>query len=187
MKQINNKWVDKNNNSWDCDVYTQEQAKKLSKTLINCSDCLNCSYCSRCFRCSNCFDCSDCFGCSNCSRCSGCSGCSRCFGCSDCSGCSGCSDFKTNPRRYIGRRIGSRNSQTTTYWTDEKIQVVCGCFVGTLKEFEKKVKETHGDNEYGKQYQQYIQIVKTIIDTEAEDSQSIAITKETCVCIEKEV
>ena len=32
------------------------------------------------------------------------------------------------------------------------IKVNCGCFNGTLDEFRKKVKETHGDNKYAKEY-----------------------------------
>lgn len=62
----------------------------------------------------------------------------------------------------MGQKIGSRNDQTTTYWNDEKTQVVCGCFSGTLEEFEKKVKETHGENKYAKQYDTYIAIVRSI-------------------------
>jgi hypothetical protein len=56
--------------------------------------------------------------------------------------------------------LGSRNSQTTYYWNAEKEQVVCGCFKGTLQEFEDKVKLTHGDNDYAKAYLQWIEKVK---------------------------
>ncbi len=48
-------------------------------------------------------------------------------------------------------RIGSRKDMTTyNFDTDE---IFCGCFKGTLKEFEAKVKETHKDNpQYLKEY-----------------------------------
>jgi len=41
---------------------------------------------------------------------------------------------------------------------------VCGCFSRTLEEFEKRVKEVHGNNKYGKQYQKYIAIVRKIME-----------------------
>jgi hypothetical protein len=62
--------------------------------------------------------------------------------------------------------MGSRKAQTTTYWLDDKSQVVCGCFRGTLEEFKNKVVETHGDNEPAKEYQKYISIVEKIIEME---------------------
>ena len=40
--------------------------------------------------------------------------------------------------------IGSRLGYTTISLV--KDEVVCGCFVGTLKEFEQRVKETHNEN-----------------------------------------
>ena len=52
---------------------------------------------------------------------------------------------------------------TTTYWTPEKNQVVCGCFVGTVDEFAAKVKETHGNNEHGKAYRKYIRHVRMLM------------------------
>ncbi len=62
--------------------------------------------------------------------------------------------------------MGSRNAQTTVYWVKSDIQVVCGCFRGNLEEFENKVNETHGNNEYGQEYNNYIDIVKTIMKME---------------------
>lgn len=53
MKKIDNKWVDENNNSWNCDYYSKQKAEKLSKTMIGCSDCSDCSYCSHCSNCSD--------------------------------------------------------------------------------------------------------------------------------------
>jgi len=49
--------------------------------------------------------------------------------------------------------IGSRDDFLTCYLDkDKKIYAVTGCFSGTLEEFEKKVKETHGSNKHAKQY-----------------------------------
>ncbi|HUU89387.1 MAG TPA: hypothetical protein VMX17_16765 [Candidatus Glassbacteria bacterium] len=132
----------------------------------DCSCCSGCSCCSNCSNCSNCSHCSDCYNCSDCSDCSDCSHCSDCYNCSYCSDCSDCSDFKDNPMRYTGTNIGSKKSQTTAYWKKEKTLVVCGCWKGTLEEFKERVKEVHGDNQYGKEYEQYIKIVKAIIEME---------------------
>ena len=92
--------------------------------------------------------------------------CYDCLNCRYCRDCRGCSGFKSNPKRYTGPFMGSRNAQTTTYWDEEKQLVVCGCFRGTLDEFKNKVNATHGDNEHGKAYQKYIGIVETIINLE---------------------
>jgi len=163
MKKNGDYWEGKNGNKWSTELYTKEQAIAAEKTLVNCKYMVNCSYC---FDCSDCYDCS---GCSSCSRCSRCSNSSGCSGCSDCSGCSGCSGFKSNPCRYVGRVMGSRKSQTTTYWMDSMIQVVCGCFCGTLDEFEDAVEKTHGVNAYGAEYRKYIRTVRTIIAIEQEE------------------
>ena len=49
--------------------------------------------------------------------------------------------------------FGSRNRSTTFFkCEDNTIKVVCGCFKGTLDEFRDKVKETHGNNQYAKEY-----------------------------------
>ena len=83
--------------------------------------------------------------------------------CKNCSDCSRCSDFKENPQRYTTPRVGSRNAQTTIYWTQEKQQVVCGCFIGDLQRFEKRVKEVHATSEHLKPYLKQIKIMKYLI------------------------
>ena len=60
--------------------------------------------------------------------------------------------------------IGSRHSDTTIYFDKTKTTVVCGCFIGTLEEFEKKIKEKHGNNEYAKKYFAWIKKVKKYIN-----------------------
>lgn len=49
--------------------------------------------------------------------------------------------------------FGSEYRTTTFFRTkNDEIAVKCGCFYGTLAEFREKVKETHGDNRYVKEY-----------------------------------
>ena len=175
MEKTNNYWTDLNNNKWDCDIYTEEQAEKLSKTLINCFNCINCidciscsdcRYCSSCRSCRSCSDCSSCSSCSDCSYCSDCSDCRYCrycrycSSCRSCRSCSDCSDFKTNPQRITSNKIGSRERQTTYYWNEETEQIVCGCFKGTLKEFKDAIKKEHNDNKYSKEYFKWIEAVE---------------------------
>ena len=47
-----------------------------------------------------------------------------------------------------------REYRTTTFFRgkDKKIYVSCGCFFGDLDRFRAKVKETHGDSKYSKEY-----------------------------------
>lgn len=146
-QKIDGYWVI-GTNKWIASIYTQEQAEKYSATLINCENCIDCSSCSDCSDCRNCRGCSDCIDCRNCSN------------CGDCSDCSDCSSFKTNPQRITSPKLGSRNTHTTFYWNEDKEQIVCGCFKGTLKEFESKVKETHGDNDHANGYLKWIDAVK---------------------------
>lgn len=157
MKLINDRWVDENNNSWDANTETEESAELKSKSLNNCSDCSDCSGCSDCSVCLRCLGCSRCSRCSGCSHCSYCSDCLRC---SHCLGCSDCSDFKSNPERIISPKIGRRNGQSTFYWNSEHEQVICGCFRGTLEQFEERVNTVHGDNEHGIAYRNWIEKIK---------------------------
>ena len=60
--------------------------------------------------------------------------------------------------------IGSRNGYTTIYHTDKGIFVRCGCFRGSLNEFSKKVKETHGESKHAKDYLALIDFVKAKYD-----------------------
>ena len=56
--------------------------------------------------------------------------------------------------------IGSRNDCTTMFHTDKGVFVRCGCFRGTLEEFESKVKETHRGTKHEKNYLALIQFAK---------------------------
>lgn len=182
MKLENGFWVDTNKNAWDCESYTEVEAKQLSKTLINCKGMLNCCHCNSCRYCASCSYCNDCKNCSRCSycrscecchhcrecsecyNCTGCKFCIYCMSCSDCSFCESCRfccDFQDNPQRIIGKRMGSRNDFPVVYWNEAgKEQCVVGCFRGTLLEPEKKVKERHKYN--AKHYEDYIKFIKGV-------------------------
>lgn len=57
--------------------------------------------------------------------------------------------------------FGSRNRSTTMFRTKNgDIAVSCGCFGGTLEEFENKVKETHGDNKFAREYLALVEAAK---------------------------
>lgn len=57
--------------------------------------------------------------------------------------------------------IGSRRGYTTLNLTT--CTVCTGCFVGSIDEFEKAVKRTHGDNEYGRAYRNVIALFRAMI------------------------
>lgn len=61
-------------------------------------------------------------------------------------------------------RIGSRKGCTYFFKTISEIYVRCGCFFGTIVEFETKVNKTHKKNEqYRKEYLEAIKYVKAIM------------------------
>lgn len=66
-------------------------------------------------------------------------------------------------KRYIQITcIGSRKGMTTYCFDDDIIW--CGCFSGSLDEFETKVKETHAGNEqYLKEHLGFIKYIKRLI------------------------
>jgi len=142
MKLINGYYTDKNGNRWNADGHSEKRAKELSSTLTDCTGCT---------------DCTDCLRCTNCLRCTDCTGCTDCTDCTDCLRCTG---YTENPKRIVSSRIGSRNVQTSIYWTNAKdVQVVCGCFRGDLKDFKESVLKSHKDNtEYKEQYLKLIKV-----------------------------
>ena len=63
--------------------------------------------------------------------------------------------------------LGSCNRNTTFFkCRDGHIHVSCGCFSGNLEEFETKVKETHGDSKYYKEYLACLEVVKIHFEEE---------------------
>lgn len=59
--------------------------------------------------------------------------------------------FSPNDYLVIGP-IGSRNDYTTFYRTDEGIWVSCGCFNGSVEEFETQVVRKHNGTRYMEDY-----------------------------------
>ena len=66
--------------------------------------------------------------------------------------------------------IGSRNA-TTTFFRDKnnEITVACGCFLGNIEDFLKKVEETHGNNKHAKAYQAAAELAKIQIGLTKEE------------------
>lgn len=57
--------------------------------------------------------------------------------------------------------FGSHNRSTTIFRAKSgNICVSCGCFIGSLQEFENKVKETHGNNKFAKEYLALVEAAK---------------------------
>ena len=103
-------WIDKNKNTWNCEFYTEAQAKKNSLSLLdchNCKDCACCAFCKDCIHCNNMYKCKCCEFCENCTTCNNCQFCRKCTRCKEsshldhcqysnnclfCSECSYCDD-----------------------------------------------------------------------------------------------
>ena len=57
--------------------------------------------------------------------------------------------------------LGSSNRHTHAYLTgDNTVEITCGCFRGSIEEFEKKVKNTHDGTVYENQYNAIINVIK---------------------------
>lgn len=56
--------------------------------------------------------------------------------------------------------IGSRSDYTTFSTTETSINVVCGCFNGTIEEFEIRVKKVHQGNRYEEEYLAAVTLAK---------------------------
>ena len=63
--------------------------------------------------------------------------------------------------------LGSSNRNTTFFkCKDGSIGAKCGCSSGSLSEFVEKVRKTHGDNKYAREYLKAVEIVKIHFDLE---------------------
>ena len=131
-------WADEQGNRWGEDFYTEPQAKSASETLTDCRYCTNCTNCTDCRYCTD---------------------------CTDCRYCTDCRGFKQNPNRYAFKGIGGNYYNTCAYWvpSDSTEQIVCGCFRGDLKAFEKAVRKKYLDD-HG--YVKAIRIIRTIREME---------------------
>lgn len=57
--------------------------------------------------------------------------------------------------------FGSANRHTHSYKTKSgKIEITCGCFRGSIEEFEEQIKETHRGNEFERQYMAIVEVIK---------------------------
>ncbi len=56
--------------------------------------------------------------------------------------------------------LGSANRTTYAFNLESGIWIRCGCFKGTLKEFEKQVIKTHGDNIHAKEYLMIVELIR---------------------------
>jgi carbonic anhydrase/acetyltransferase-like protein (isoleucine patch superfamily) len=57
--------------------------------------------------------------------------------------------------------FGSNGRGTTVFRLKNKtLRIICGCFSGTLDEFEEAVEDTHGDGKFGREYKAIIQVIK---------------------------
>jgi len=73
--------------------------------------------------------------------------------------------IRSNHDYCVVQGFGSMHRTTTFFNTSREdgkcdVSVKCGCFEGTLAEFEAKVKETHGDNKYAKEHLAILRGVK---------------------------
>lgn len=80
-------WIDRNDNKWNADKFTLEEAIEYSKSLVNCHSCTDCIECQNC---SNCVDCKGCFNCYLCEDCVNCEDCSQSESLMDCDSCNKC-------------------------------------------------------------------------------------------------
>ena len=70
--------------------------------------------------------------------------------------------FAKTDKRYIQIGCIGSSKRVTTYCFEDD-QITCGCFTGTLKEFEAQCKETHKDNkQYLNEYLGAIKYIKSI-------------------------
>ena len=80
----------------------------------------------------------------------------------------GCShEGLANSRYFACDRIGSAKRKAYFFASNEGLHVRAGCFFGTMDEFIKKVRETHGGTRYEKEYLAAAELAKMVL---AEDS-----------------
>ena len=65
----------------------------------------------------------------------------------------------TRPVFQIGP-IGSRCAYFVSYMTEAGVLLNAGCFWGTVDEFRAKLADTHGDNDYAKEYKMALLMIE---------------------------
>ena len=57
--------------------------------------------------------------------------------------------------------FGSVNRHTHAYKTQSgKVEITCGCFRGSIEEFDRQVKKTHQGNKFERQYMAIAEVIK---------------------------
>ena len=73
--------------------------------------------------------------------------------------------IRDNASWLIVGPIGSRDDFTTFFSGEDGIYVSCGCFYGSISEFEKAVEKTHAGTKHEKNYKLAIELAKSRIVT----------------------
>ena len=63
-------------------------------------------------------------------------------------------------------KVGSRNDTLTAFRTKTGFSIKIGCFLGSLELFLEKVQETHGDNQFAKEYRLIAEVIKARFEVE---------------------
>jgi hypothetical protein len=67
--------------------------------------------------------------------------------------------------RYVTPIVGSRQAQTTIYWTTkEDVQIKCGCWKGDITQFEDRVKKVHANTSHLQPYLKQIELFKLLVN-----------------------
>ncbi|WP_339980442.1 polymer-forming cytoskeletal protein [Fusobacterium necrophorum] len=79
-----------------------------------------------------------------------------------------CGDaWVTKTRHTISfTKVGSRNDTLTAFRTKTGFSIKIGCFLGSLELFLEKVQETHGDNQFAKEYRLIAEVIKARFEVE---------------------
>lgn len=149
---------------------------------MSCEACTDCHYCTDCSRCKNCCFSSRCMSCTdsrNCCWCESCTDCSCCRNsryceyssqCDSCVNCSGTvrvagvtnADAATGMYSIVGPVMGSRKATPIVQYDDKgNINVIVGCFQGTLNKLRYKVKSTY-PNKKAKHRRRYMAFIKAV-------------------------
>lgn len=81
--------------------------------------------------------------------------------------------IRDNASWLIVGPIGSRDDFTTFFSGEDGIYVSCGCFYGSISEFEKAVEKTHAGTKHEKDYKLAIALAKSRIATAEVDKDEI--------------
>lgn len=91
-------WIDENDNKWNINDFSKENAEFYSETLFNCQDCVDSWDLEDCVSCT---ECDNCISCDNCHKSSYLTECSDCIDCAELVNCRHC--FKCQCRRNLNK------------------------------------------------------------------------------------